>query len=84
MAKRFAAEGATVVAGDWNATRLEAAVAGMRMDAAGAARAMTYAALAPATLAPEDIAALALFLASDESRHINGVIVPADAGWTAA
>jgi NAD(P)-dependent dehydrogenase (short-subunit alcohol dehydrogenase family) len=55
-----------------------------RMDATGAARAAAYAALIPATLEPEDIAALALFLASDESRHVNGAIIPADAGWTAA
>lgn len=54
-----------------------------RMDAAGAARAGAFAALMPALLEPEDIAALALFLASDESRHINGAIIPADAGWTA-
>jgi NAD(P)-dependent dehydrogenase (short-subunit alcohol dehydrogenase family) len=55
-----------------------------RMSAAGAARAGAYAALIPATLEPEDIATLALFLASDESRKINGAIIPADAGWTAA
>src|SRR5204863_1985093 len=33
-----------------------------RLDPAGAARAQTYAGLIPATLDPEDIAALALFL----------------------
>jgi NAD(P)-dependent dehydrogenase (short-subunit alcohol dehydrogenase family) len=55
-----------------------------RMSQAGAARATAYAALIPAALEPEDIAALALFLASDESRKINGAIIPADAGWTAA
>ncbi|MDQ7820285.1 MAG: glucose 1-dehydrogenase [Armatimonadota bacterium] len=55
-----------------------------RMDPAGSARAQAYAALIPAILEPEDIAALALFLASDESRQINGAIIPADAGWTAA
>jgi NAD(P)-dependent dehydrogenase (short-subunit alcohol dehydrogenase family) len=54
-----------------------------RMDAAGAARAGAFAALMPAMLEPEDIATLALFLASDESRHINGAVIPADAGWTA-
>jgi NAD(P)-dependent dehydrogenase (short-subunit alcohol dehydrogenase family) len=54
-----------------------------RMDAAGAARAGAFAALAPAYLNPSDIAALALFLASDESRNINGAIIPADAGWAA-
>ena len=55
-----------------------------RMDAEGSARAGAYAALIPAFLDPDDIANLALFLASDESRHINGAIIPADAGWTAA
>ncbi|MBL8128774.1 MAG: 3-ketoacyl-ACP reductase, partial [Chloroflexia bacterium] len=30
------------------------------------------------------IADLALFLASDEARHINGAVITADAGWTAA
>lgn len=52
-----------------------------RLDAAGAARAGAFAALAPAYLDPGDIAVLALFLASDESRNINGAIIPADAGW---
>jgi NAD(P)-dependent dehydrogenase (short-subunit alcohol dehydrogenase family) len=55
-----------------------------RLDPAGAARAGAYGALIPAMLEPADIAALALFLASDESRHVNGAIIPADAGWTAA
>jgi NAD(P)-dependent dehydrogenase (short-subunit alcohol dehydrogenase family) len=55
-----------------------------RLDAAGAARAGAYASIMPGVLEPEDIAALALFLASDESRYINGAIIPADAGWTAA
>lgn len=54
-----------------------------RMDATGAARASEFANLAPAYLQPGDIAALALFLASDESRHINGAIIPADGGWAA-
>ena len=54
-----------------------------RLDAAGGARAGAFAALIPAMLESEDIAALALFLASDESRYINGAIIPADGGWTA-
>ncbi|HZC07892.1 MAG TPA: glucose 1-dehydrogenase [Ktedonobacterales bacterium] len=54
-----------------------------RLDPAGAQRAQTFAALAPAYLEPADIASLALFLASDESRHINGAIIPADGGWAA-
>jgi NAD(P)-dependent dehydrogenase (short-subunit alcohol dehydrogenase family) len=32
---------------------------------------------------PEDVAPAALFLASDESEFVNGVVIPVDAGWTA-
>lgn len=53
------------------------------LDPEGAARAGAFAQLIPAILEPFDIANLALFLASDESRHINGAIIPADAGWKA-
>jgi len=38
----------------------------------------------PGTLSAMDIAQLALFLASDDSMHINGAIIPADWGWSAA
>lgn len=54
-----------------------------RLDPTGAQRAQAFAALAPAYLEPEDVASLALYLASDESRHINGAIIPADGGWAA-
>jgi NAD(P)-dependent dehydrogenase (short-subunit alcohol dehydrogenase family) len=54
-----------------------------RLDPSGAARAQAFAALTPAYLEPSDIAGLALFLASDDSRHINGTIIPADGGWAA-
>jgi NAD(P)-dependent dehydrogenase (short-subunit alcohol dehydrogenase family) len=54
-----------------------------RIDQQGMARTGAFAALIPAMLEPTDIAALALFLASDASRYINGAIIPADAGWTA-
>lgn len=33
---------------------------------------------------PEEIAKVALFLASDESSFINGTVITADGGWTAA
>ncbi|WP_034406205.1 glucose 1-dehydrogenase [Deinococcus sp. RL] len=52
-----------------------------RLDPAGAARAGAFAALIPAYLESTDIAQLVLFLASDESRFINGAIIPADGGW---
>ncbi len=55
-----------------------------RLDPVGAQRAGEFAALIPAYLQPTDIAALALFLASDESLNINGAIIPADGGWDAA
>ena len=38
----------------------------------------------PAQGQPEDIANVALFLASDESQFVNGAVLVADGGWTAA
>lgn len=55
-----------------------------RLDPVGAKRAQAFGGLIPAYLDSEDIAALALFLASDEARYINGAIIPADGGWDAA
>lgn len=55
-----------------------------KMDPKGSARFQTWYAAIPATLQAVDIAHLALFLASDESKMITGAIIPADAGWTAA
>jgi NAD(P)-dependent dehydrogenase (short-subunit alcohol dehydrogenase family) len=54
-----------------------------RLDPTGAQRAGAFAALIPAFLDPIDIATLALFLASDESRYINGALITADGGWMA-
>jgi NAD(P)-dependent dehydrogenase (short-subunit alcohol dehydrogenase family) len=54
-----------------------------KVDPTGAERAQAFAALAPGYLQPADIAGLALYLASDDSRNINGAIIPADAGWAA-
>ena len=54
------------------------------MDPQGSARTGAYTGIIPGMLKADDIASLALFLASDESRKINGAIIAADAGWTAA
>jgi NAD(P)-dependent dehydrogenase (short-subunit alcohol dehydrogenase family) len=55
-----------------------------KMDPTGVARSQAYYAAIPAQLKAKDVASLALFLASDEARMINGAAIPADAGWTAA
>jgi NAD(P)-dependent dehydrogenase (short-subunit alcohol dehydrogenase family) len=55
-----------------------------KMDPAGSARAQVYQKIIPAMLKPIDIANLALFLASDDSKMINGAVIAADAGWMAA
>jgi len=49
----------------------------------GMERAMAGAKLNPRAGQPEEIASLALFLASDEASFVNGAVVVADAGWTA-
>ena len=41
-------------------------------------------AVTPRVGTPEEIAQVALFLASDESSFVNGTVIAADAGWTAA
>lgn len=48
-----------------------------------AVRNRTRDAARPASTTPDDVAELAAFLASDRARHINGVAVPIDSGWTA-
>jgi NAD(P)-dependent dehydrogenase (short-subunit alcohol dehydrogenase family) len=65
-------------------TNIEESMPKDRLDPKGATRSMEFFPLSPAILEPADIAALALFLASDEAHRINGTIVPADAGWDVA
>lgn len=49
----------------------------------GMSRALAGLNLNPRTGKPEEIASVALFLASDESSFVNGTVLVADAGWTA-
>jgi NAD(P)-dependent dehydrogenase (short-subunit alcohol dehydrogenase family) len=65
-------------------TNIVASIDTSKMDPEGTKRTGVFIAAMPGMLKPTDIANLALFLASDESRNINGAIIPADAGWSAA
>lgn len=49
----------------------------------GSERAMSGMSINPRAGEPEEIARIALFLASDESSFINGTVIVADLGWTA-
>ncbi len=49
----------------------------------GLERAMSGFGMNPRTGEPEEIAKIALFLASDDSSMINGAVITADTGWTA-
>jgi NAD(P)-dependent dehydrogenase (short-subunit alcohol dehydrogenase family) len=50
----------------------------------GPARAGAWASMAPSFGEPKDIAYLALYLASDESKFVNGSVINIDSGWTSA
>jgi NAD(P)-dependent dehydrogenase (short-subunit alcohol dehydrogenase family) len=83
---RYAQEGIrcnAIVAGAVE-TNIMQSVDPTKMDPAASARCQTWYAAIPGQLKPLDIANLALFLASDESKLINGAAIAADAGWTAA
>lgn len=49
----------------------------------GMERAMSGINLNPRNGDPEEVASIALFLASDDSRFVNGDVIRADAGWLA-
>jgi NAD(P)-dependent dehydrogenase (short-subunit alcohol dehydrogenase family) len=65
-------------------TNIMASIDQTKMDMAALGVFGKWHAVSPMTLSAMDIARLALFLASDDSVHINGAIVPADGGWAAA
>ncbi len=83
---RYAQEGVrcNAIAAGAVETNIMQSVDATKMDPAGSARCQTYYAAIPGQLKPEEIANLALFLASDEATKINGAIIPADAGWLSA
>lgn len=57
-------------------------VADMDPSKIGLQRAMEWSSMAPSFGEPMDIAYCALYLASDESKFVNGAIVNIDAGWS--
>jgi NAD(P)-dependent dehydrogenase (short-subunit alcohol dehydrogenase family) len=65
-------------------TNIMASVADDQFDQGALRRLGAYHASSPGTLEPVDIANAVLFLASDESRHLNGAVLPVDMGWSAA
>ena len=66
------------------ATNIMQSVDQSHLDQAALGRIHAYHAVNPGMLEPIDIANAVLFLASDESRHLNGAIIPVDMGWTSA
>lgn len=66
------------------ATNIMASVDPSKINAEGAQLAGVYGGIIPAFLQPMDVANLALFLASDESKMVNGAQIAVDGGWGAA
>ena len=55
-----------------------------KMDKSSSARVELHRATLPCVIEPIEVAKLALFLASDDSRYINGAVIPIDGGWSAS
>jgi NAD(P)-dependent dehydrogenase (short-subunit alcohol dehydrogenase family) len=64
-------------------TNIEETMPQDKVDPKGMARAVEFFSLGHAYLDPAEIASLALFLASDEARYVNGAVVSADGGLCA-
>lgn len=72
-----------LIAPGGTATNIAESMPQDKLDPTGAQRAGAFAQMIPNFLQPLDIANLALYLASDESKLINGAIITADGGWMA-
>lgn len=72
-----------IAAGGVN-TNIMASIDQSKLDQAALGRIGTYHAANPGMLEAIDIANATLFLASDEARYVNGVVMPVDMGWRAA
>jgi NAD(P)-dependent dehydrogenase (short-subunit alcohol dehydrogenase family) len=85
-AYRYAADGirCNAVACGGVETNIMSSVDQSKLDMVALGVLGKYQAVMPVLLKPIEIAYVALFLASDEALHINGAIVPADGGWSAA
>jgi NAD(P)-dependent dehydrogenase (short-subunit alcohol dehydrogenase family) len=64
-------------------TNIQESMSENLLDPKGMGRAVEFFSLGSAYIEPSEIASLALFLASDEARYINGSVVSADAGLCA-
>jgi len=64
-------------------TNIMASVDPSKIDPTGAGQAGIFSGITPAFLEPGDVADLALFLASDDSKMINGALINVDGGWGA-
>jgi NAD(P)-dependent dehydrogenase (short-subunit alcohol dehydrogenase family) len=64
-------------------TNIEESMPRDKIDPAGFERASAFFMLTAAILEPEEIASLALYLASDESKFVNGAAIGADSGMSA-
>jgi NAD(P)-dependent dehydrogenase (short-subunit alcohol dehydrogenase family) len=73
---RFAAEGARVVVAELDVESGARTVQELGKDVA-------FFVPPFAVGTPEDLAAIVLFLASDESRMVNGAVIPAEGGLSA-
>ena len=65
-------------------TAIASGMDAQKWDPDGSQRVRAFHATMPKILEPLDIARLALFLASDEARNVNGAAVTADGGWLAS